>query len=72
MVKCPACAGPDALGGDCATCNGVTEVTTKIRESFLEKTAATDSATQTLTEKIRTLDLNEYEKNILNSCGIVI
>ena len=34
MIKCPACAGPQALGGDCATCLGVTEVTQEVYEQF--------------------------------------
>jgi hypothetical protein len=35
MITCPACAGPQALGGDCATCLGVTEVTQAAHEAFL-------------------------------------
>ena len=35
MIKCPACAGPQALGGDCATCLGVTEVTQEAHDAFV-------------------------------------
>ena len=35
MVDCPACAGPAALGGECATCNGITEVTQEVYDAFL-------------------------------------
>jgi hypothetical protein len=35
MIKCPACDGPQALGGDCATCRGVTEVTQEVHDAFM-------------------------------------
>jgi hypothetical protein len=35
MIKCPACDGPQAVGGDCATCLGVTEVTQEVYDAFL-------------------------------------
>lgn len=34
-IKCPACDGPEALGGNCATCAGTTEVTEEIFNNFL-------------------------------------
>jgi|LakMenEpi03Aug12_release.lakeMendotaPanAssembly.Ray.scaffolds.fasta_scaffold2599568_2 hypothetical protein len=35
MIDCPACAGPQALGGDCATCLGVTEITQEVFDVFM-------------------------------------
>jgi hypothetical protein len=35
MIDCPACDGPQALGGDCVTCLGVTEVTQEVHDVFL-------------------------------------
>jgi hypothetical protein len=35
MIECPACAGPTALGGGCATCNGTTEVTQEAFDAFM-------------------------------------
>jgi hypothetical protein len=39
MIDCPACDGPQALGGDCATCLGLTEVTQEIYDTFLAQKA---------------------------------
>jgi hypothetical protein len=35
MIDCPACSGPQALGGDCATCLGVTEITQEVFDVFM-------------------------------------
>lgn len=35
MLNCPACAGPTALGGDCATCKGITTVGKEIYDTFM-------------------------------------
>ena len=44
MKICPACAGPTALGGGCATCNGTTEVTQQVFDAFMaEKTKQEDA-----------------------------
>jgi hypothetical protein len=37
MITCPACAGPQALGGDCATCLGTTKVTQETLDAFLKR-----------------------------------
>lgn len=36
MLDCPACAGPTALGGDCATCKGMTQVSQKVYDAFMQ------------------------------------
>jgi hypothetical protein len=67
MKTCPACAGPTALGGGCATCNGTTEVTQEIYNNFISIQNERNNAYTTLSEKIATLDLNEYEQDLLAS-----
>jgi predicted methyltransferase len=72
MTTCPACAGPQALGGNCATCNGTTEVTQEVYNSFLAIQTAREEAYTTLDTKLATLDLNEYELEILAMRGFVV
>jgi len=71
MVECPACAGPSALGGGCATCDGTTKVTVEVREYFLAEYSAREEALATAIEKIKTLDFNQYEKEKLAEIGII-
>lgn len=72
MVDCPACAGPQALGGSCATCNGTTEVSREVFDAFMAERTAADLAHETLIEKLETLNLNEYEQQILQSYGLFL
>jgi hypothetical protein len=44
MIECPACAGPAALGGNCATCNGTTEITQEVFDAFMVKKATQEEA----------------------------
>ena len=39
MLDCPACAGPTALGGGCATCNGTTQVSQEAYDLFIRNQA---------------------------------
>jgi hypothetical protein len=44
MKECPACAGPTALGGKCATCNGTTEVAQEVFDAFMVEKAKQEDA----------------------------
>jgi len=35
MLDCPACAGPQALGGNCATCHGTTYIEQDTFDAFM-------------------------------------
>ena len=39
MLDCPACAGPTALGGDCATCRGTTQISQEVYGAFMANQA---------------------------------
>jgi hypothetical protein len=47
-IKCPACDGPEALGGTCATCAGTTEVTEEVFNNFIAQKSVIE-----LTAKVR-------------------
>jgi hypothetical protein len=38
-INCPACAGPTALGGGCATCSGTTEIIQEVFDAFMVEKA---------------------------------
>jgi len=46
MITCPACSGPTALGGGCATCNGTTQVTQETLDAFEVSQTKLDAANE--------------------------
>lgn len=47
MLDCPACAGPTALGGDCATCKGTTKIDKTTYDLFIEQRNKWEALTKT-------------------------
>lgn len=72
MIDCPACAGPTAFGGGCATCQGVTEVTQEIHDAFIELRDEIANAQVTLAIKIASLEVNDHERDILMGYGFQV
>ena len=70
MKTCPACAGPAALGGDCATCDGITEVTQEVYDAFIKLHDDIANAHISLAAKLAALELNEHERDVLFGYGL--
>lgn len=63
MINCPACAGPQALGGGCATCNGTTFVSEEVAETFLAEQAKANQYFA-FQDMIREMLIDGFDKEI--------